>query len=250
MTRVVMIAAMMREVQPLVRTWRRTSLGDVERRFAAFVNGGSVVVISGIGKRNAELAARAAVAHYQPAKLISVGLAGGLAGNLGTGNVVTPEVVVDASDGTEYRCAADRGTPGGVLVTACEIAGADAKSRLAEQFHARLVDMEAAGVARAARSARCEFRCVKAISDEADFVMPPLARFVDPAGHFHAGRFAVWTAVRPWLWTRVAVLGRNTAYAARALCRQLAQDLGGNDEATEVVTLERPEFPDVVPGRR
>jgi nucleoside phosphorylase len=249
MTRTVMIAAMAGEVQRLVRTWRRTSVGHEERRFAAFFAGDTAVVISGIGKQNAEMAARAAVTHYRPAKLISVGLAGALAGNLGTGSVVTPEIVVDASDGSEYRCAAG-GIPGGVLVTASEIAGADAKTRLAEQFHALLVDMEAAGVARAAQAARCGFGCVKAISDEARFVMPPLAQFVDAAGHFRRGRFAAWTAVRPWQWTRVAVLGRNAAYAARALCRRLAQDLGGNDGATEVVTLDRSEFPDVVQGRR
>ena len=250
MTRTVMIAAMVREVQRLVRRWRRTSVGDEERRFAAFVAGDVAVVISGIGKRNAEVAARAAVIHYRPAKLISVGLAGALAGDLGTGSVVTPEIVVDAADGTEYRCAAAGGTPGGVLLTASKIAGADAKAALAEQFHARLVDMEAAGVARAAQAARCGFRCVKAISDDAGFVMPPLAQFVDAAGHFHGGRFAAWAAVRPWQWSRVALLGRNAAYAARALCRRLAQDLSGNDGAIEVVTLDRPEFPDVVQGRR
>jgi len=244
-----MIAAMVREVQPLVRAWRRTSVGAEERQFTAFVDGDAAVVISGIGKRNAELAAQAALARYRPATLISVGIAGALARNLGTGRVVTPEIVVDAVDGSEYRCTGDA-TLGDVLVTASEIAGADAKAKLAEQFHARLVDMEAAGIARAAQAAGCRFGCVKAISDEADFVMPPLAQFVDGAGHFHAARFAAWTAVRPWQWTRVSVLGRNAACAARALCRRLEQDLRSNDAAPEVVTLDRPEFRDVAPGRR
>src|SRR5262245_6931502 len=104
MMRTVMIAAMVREVQPLVRAWRRTSVDAEERRFTAFVDGGVAVVISGIGKKNAELAAQAALARYRPATLISVGLAGALARNLGTGRVVTPAIVLDAVDGSEYRC--------------------------------------------------------------------------------------------------------------------------------------------------
>jgi adenosylhomocysteine nucleosidase len=247
MIRTVMIAAMEREVQPLVRAWQRSSIGDERRRFAAFADRDVAVVIGGIGKENAELAARAAVARYRPATLTSVGLAGALAGGLKAGSVVTPEIVVDAADGIAYRCADANSavSTGSVLVTAAEVAGAEAKARLMEQLHAQLVDMEAAGVARAARAVQCEFRCVKAISDEADFVMPPLARFVDAAGNFQTGRFSAWTAVRPWQWARVAALGRNTARAARALCRRLEKDLGGNDGAAEVVTLERAEFSEI-----
>jgi len=96
-----------------------------------------------------------------------------------------PSVVVDASDGAEYRCSADGvNVSGGVLITSGEVAGVEAKQNLVARFHGLVVDMEAAGVARVAQQARLDFRCVKAISDEADFVMPPMARFVDAAGTF------------------------------------------------------------------
>jgi len=248
----VIIAAMEREVQPLVRGWRRNSLSDGTQSFSVFENGDRVLVISGIGRANAEAAARAAIAHYQPAQLVSVGLAGALIRSLKAGSVVTPNVVVDAADGAEYRCTVETGAVvgGGVLVSATEIASSDDKQQLVERFHGLVVDMEAAGVARAAQEAGIGFRCVKAISDEADFVMPPLARFVDASGSFQSGRFAAWAAVRPWWWMRVAALGRNTSKAARTLCEWLEKNMGASAASAEVVKLGRAEMRDVIPGRR
>ena len=252
MKRTVMIAAMEREVHPLVRAWPRAALSHRGRSFVAFESEDRAVVISGIGGKNAEHAARAAVARYQPATLISVGLAGALIRSLKAGSLFTPNVVVDAADGTEYRCASQGGgvIGGGVLVTASEIAGADAKARLVNEFHALIVDMEAAGVAKAAQELQIGFRCVKAISDEAEFVMPPMAKFVDASGNFQSGRFVAWALLRPWHWAKVAVLARNASKATRSLCEWLGKNLSGNVQAAEVVTLKRTDLPDVVPERR
>jgi len=252
MKRTVIIAAMEREVSPLVRTWQRASITGGERSFVVFENDVAAVVISGIGRKNAERAARAAVAQYAPATLMSVGLAGAVIRSLKAGSVVTPNVVVDASDGAEYRCAAQNGggvVGGGVLVTAEEVAGTGAKAKLAEQFHALIVDMEAAGVAKVAEDSQIGFRCVKAISDEAEFVMPPMAQFVDAAGDFQTGKFAAWAAVRPWHWARVAALAANSAKATRALCAGLKNDGAAQSSPAEIVTLNKAEFPDVAKGR-
>ena len=146
-----MIAAMEREVAPLVKGWQRGAVTSGARSFALFETADRAVVISGIGRKNAELAARAAVARYNPATLISVGLAGALIRSLKVGSVFTPNVVVEAADGAEYRCSGETGgVIGGVLVTADEIAGAESKRKLVEGFHGLVVDMEAAGVAKAA----------------------------------------------------------------------------------------------------
>ena len=72
------------------------------------------MVISGIGYASAQLAAQAAIAKYQPQMLISAGVAGALIRSLRVGNIITPNVIIDAVSGTEYRC--DQG--GGILVTA------------------------------------------------------------------------------------------------------------------------------------
>jgi adenosylhomocysteine nucleosidase len=246
MIKVAMIAAMEREVQPLVRGWQRSTITAEARGFAVLAAEDRVVVISGIGRKNAELAARAAVERFRPAMLISIGVAGALIRSLKVGSVFTPSVVVDAANGTEYRCAGEAGgVIGGVLVSAEEIAGAGDKQRLVERFHALVVDMEAAGVASVAQESQIGFCCVKAISDEADFVMPPLGRFVDAAGNFRPGKFLAWTALRPWHWTRVAALARNSGRATRALCEWLTKNRGGSARRAEIVTLKRAEFSEI-----
>ena len=245
MSKVVIIAAMERELTLLVRGWKRAMLSSGDKTFTLFESDRVIAVIAGIGCKNAEQAARAAVQQYRPALLISAGLAGALIRSLKPGNVFTPSVVVDAADGAEYRCVADgRHVSGGILVSSDEIAGAEAKQELVARFHGLVVDMEAAGVAKVAQQEQIGFRCVKAISDEADFAMPPMARFVTADGTFQSGRFAAWTAVRPWQWMKVVALARNSRRATAALCDRLRNDLASGVESKEIATLNRAELLD------
>jgi nucleoside phosphorylase len=246
MSKIAIIAAMEREISPLVRGWQRGTLTSDQKEFPCFERDGVVAVVSGIGCKNAELAARTILAQYRPAIFISVGLAGALIRSLKAGSVFTPNVVVDAADGAEYRCTADSNhVSGGVLVSAGEIAGAQAKQELVNRFHGLVVDMEAAGVAKAAQEAQVGFRSVKAISDEADFIMPPMGKFVNAAGEFQSGKFALWAAVRPWQWSTVAALARNSKRATEALCKRLQADLAGGLPPKKVVTLNKAEFSEV-----
>jgi len=243
MSKVAMIAAMEREVAPLVRGWKKSALAAGGRTFTLFEREGLLAVVSGIGCKNAELAARAVVEQFHPSVLMSVGLAGALIRSLKVGSVFTPSVVVDAIDEAEYRCSAEGGrVSGGVLVSAAEVAGARTKQELVNRFHALVVDMEAAGVARVAQHEHIGFRCAKAISDEADFAMPPMAGFINASGNFQSGKFAVWAALRPWQWARVAALARNSARATRALCNWLEKNLTAGLQVGEVVTLNRAEL--------
>jgi adenosylhomocysteine nucleosidase len=245
MNKVAIIAAMERELTPLVRGWKRATLSSSERTFSLFESNDVLAVIAGIGCRNAELAARAVVQQYRPSLLISAGLAGALIRSLKAGSVFTPSVVVDATDGAEYRCVADGNhVSGGILVSSAEIAGAEAKKELVTRFHGLVVDMEAAGVAKVAQQEQIGFRCVKAISDEADFDMPPMARFIAADGTFQSGRFAAWAAVRPWQWARVTALARNSRRATAALCDRLRSDLASGAQSKEIATLNRAELLD------
>jgi adenosylhomocysteine nucleosidase len=243
MSKIAIIAAMEREIAPLVRGWQRGTLSSGERKFVIFDRDQVVAAVSGIGCKNAELAARAVVAQHRPALLISVGLAGALIRSLKVASVFTPNVVVDAVDGAEYRCAADPNhVSGGVLVTAVEIAGVEAKRKMVDRFHGLVVDMEAAGVARVAQQEQIGFRCLKAISDEADFVMPPMGKFLNATGEFQTGKFASWVALRPWQWARVAALAQNSKRAISALSERLQKDLASGLQSKEIVTLNRAEF--------
>ncbi len=242
MSRIAIIAALERELDPLVRGWARSRLESSGKSLPCFENGELIAVAGGIGCRCAELAARAVIEKYRPQTLISAGLAGALIRSLKVGSIVTPNVIVDAATGTEYRCQLGSDVVGGgVLVSAAEIAGSGSKANLAQRFHALVVDMEAAGVAKAAQEINVGFRCVKAISDEFDFAMPPMNRFVDAQGDFRTGTFLVWAALRPQYWPATIRLARNGQRAARALADWLRENLTGNFPRATVVTLSGAE---------
>jgi adenosylhomocysteine nucleosidase len=245
MSKVAIIAAMERELHPLIKDWKRTSLTVEGREILCFENGDTVAAISGMGSKRAEQTARAVLAKYHPEVLISAGLAGALMRSLKVGSVVAPNVIVDAASGVEYRCnVGGEVIGGGVLVTTFEIAEKKSKAELVECFHALVVDMEAAGVAKVAQENNLGFRCVKAISDEYDFPLPPLNRFVDSDGIFQNGSFVRWLSVRPWQWMTVLMLGRNSNAAAQALCKWLARGLSGSLNAAKIVTLNGAESSD------
>ena len=60
---------------------------------------------------------------------------------------------------------------------------------LLTKYGADVVDMEAAAVAQVAKERALEFAAMKAISDDAEFAMPPLTRFIDENGKFATGAF-------------------------------------------------------------
>jgi len=215
--KVAMVAALEREVRPLVKRWNRIEREYDGRRFRFFESGQVVVVCGGIGAEAARRATEAAFALYHPELVLSVGFAGGLDPALKLGDIFAPSRVVDARDGSRTEVA----TGHGVLVSAAAVAGVEAKKKLAESYGAQAVDMEAAAVARGALARGVGFMAVKAISDESGFRMPAMDRFVDESGQFKTRRFAIFSVLRPWLWPRVIQLARNGAKASRALCAEL-----------------------------
>src|SRR5207302_8501208 len=65
MSKVVIIAAMERELAPLVRGWKRAILASDDKKLTLFESDSVLAVIAGIGCKNAEKAARAVVAQYR-----------------------------------------------------------------------------------------------------------------------------------------------------------------------------------------
>jgi adenosylhomocysteine nucleosidase len=57
---------------------------------------------------------------------------------------------------------------------------------------------------------------VKAISDEFDFNMPPLGRFVNQEGNLETGKLVRWVSMRPQYWPAMVALGKNSRRATRA----------------------------------
>ena len=215
MPKVAIVAALEREVAAFISRCRRVEREYEGRRFAFFEREESVVVCGGIGVEAARRAAEAVIALYRPARVESVGFAGALDGSLHVGDLFTPSAVIDARDGSRVFIAGMDSRRS--LVTFVSVAGAHKKRYLAEAFKAQAVDMEAAAVAAAAVAHGIGFAATKVISDELDFEMPGMDRFINPRGQFRTAAFAAFVALRPWLWIRVIRLARNSRQAARAL---------------------------------
>jgi hypothetical protein len=65
-----------------------------------------------------------------------------------------------------------------------------------------------------------------------------MERFIDSNGQFRQGRFAWFTALRPWLWPRVARLARNSNRASLALCDWLRKMIAATAKSSGVPTAE------------
>jgi adenosylhomocysteine nucleosidase len=153
--------------------------------------------------------------------MISAGLAGALVPELKVGHVFVPERIIGDSDNNEIETASGMGT----LVTVGAIAGAAHKKLFAEKYHAQALDMEAFSVADVARIYNVDCIAMKAISDELDFDLPPLGRFVTDSGDFRTPAFVAYAAIRPWLWPTVARLNKNSTLAIKQLCAVLEQTI-------------------------
>jgi len=217
--RIAIVAALEREIRLLVKNWQVSEREHDGRRFRFFENDDVVLVCGGIGTAPARRAAEAVIALFNPDTVYSVGFAGALDSELKVGHVLRPQRVINASDGSSRLL--DEGE--GVLVSFGSVASPQQKRRLQESFGARAVDMEAAAVARVAEIRGIDFAAIKAISDESDFEFPSTERFIDWEGNFLEGRFAMFAAMRPWLWWQTLRLAKNSSRASRSLCASLAK---------------------------
>ena len=216
--RTVVIAALPREIAPLVRGWQSMQPG---RGVHVWWNDRAIVATAGMGANRVAYAVSAALEVGPARELVSAGLAGALRHGVDCGRVYQSCEVIDVRTGERFNCSMGEG----VLVTSPVIADRAEKKRLLETYAADLVDMEASTVARMAAQQSIPFRCVKAVSDSHDFDMPNLERFVDNEGHFRTRAFAASAAVRPALWRMMLAMGRNSAQATRNLCEELSRQL-------------------------
>ena len=171
MPEIAIIAALEREIWPLVRHWRASEREYSGRHFRFFESEKRVAVCGGMGPRAARRATEAIISLYRPSLVQSVGFAGALDHSLRVGDVFEPRLVIDAGDGSR----SDTGSGSGILVSFTSVAGQEQKARLATAYQAQAVDMEAAAVAKGAQAHGVRFAAIKVISDEAGFRMPPVA---------------------------------------------------------------------------
>jgi hypothetical protein len=219
---IAIVAAMPVELAPLLGKMQSQQVDGVD----LFELPKAMVAIGGIGEKHARRAAEVVIEHAQPWLLVSAGLAGAISPKLKVGDVGRIREVVDVSTGERYS------TRGGewVLATSQDVSDAAEKQSLLTKYGADVVDMEGAAEAQVAKERGLEFAAVKAISDDAAFVMPPLNRFIDGNGRFDTRRFLFYIALHPKWWTTLGKIRKNSQIAATNLCRALEHLMGGSSQ--------------------
>jgi nucleoside phosphorylase len=246
-TKTAIIAALHREIEPLVKHWPSTRIPHDGREFTFYEGENAIAVCGGVGGEYARHAAEVAIKRYSPQLVISAGIAGALVSDLRVGDTIFPAIVIDGSDGSRHETdiqhapIAKSAFGRTLLLSHSQIASVAQKHQLAKSYGAQAVDMEAAEVARAAEFHKLPFIAVKAISDELDFAMPEMQGFIH-AGQFNTRRFMLHVAIRPWLWLRVVLLARNARMACFHLCAWLRESALTNTivPSTRMGTGETP----------
>jgi len=216
--RIAYIAALRREVAPLVQGWKQEQ--SSRSNLLVYSQGEAVVAVAGMGASRVALAVEAAMQMGQIRELVSIGVAGACCPNHPVGSIVLPSIVVNALTGERFTSASGEG----LLVSVDRVASVQEKRRLFSSYQADLVDMEAATVARIAKARNLSFRVIKAVSDGPEFELSDTTAFVTPDGQFRETAFAFHAAVRPKLWRPLLELARNSKLAISNLTKAVQND--------------------------
>jgi adenosylhomocysteine nucleosidase len=214
--RTAILAALPRELAPLVKDWPVQSVSRSDGARIAECDR-AVAVCAGMGAARVALAMELAQSRGPLDMIISAGYAGALRMETAAGTVFWPSLVIDAYTGERHTCG--RGT--GTLVSIDHVADRQEKRTLVGRWGADLVDMEAASVASMAKERGLPFRALRVVSDEADESLPDLNRFTGPDGSFREAAFAAYIMLHPWLIPSAMRMGRNAARGSQAMAREL-----------------------------
>jgi adenosylhomocysteine nucleosidase len=165
-----MIAAFRWEVGVLLRRQRGLERLPAKRYRFPLQGRPAILAIAGAGGENSYRTARVLIREFALKGLVSLGFAGGLDESVRPGDLVLAEAVIDSVSGERFHC--QKGLldiptahPGVLLSVPEVVTSAVDKRCLGARWGALAVDMESAGVARAAVSAGLPFGAVRSITD-------------------------------------------------------------------------------------
>jgi adenosylhomocysteine nucleosidase len=224
MIRIAIIAALPGELKPLVRGWQHDRRNGVDVWRTDRDNAEWIVACAGMGQHSATRAFAEVEKSGPVDRVISAGWAGALRGDLQAGKAYRAAGVIDLRTGERF--ATDGAAEGGPwLVTSPSVANAADKQRLAADYQAGLVDMEAAGVARLAAMRDIPFQCFKGVSDGFGENLPDFNRFISPDGQLRMPRLLFFVLPRPWCWPALIRMGENSHKASHSLTGLLLENL-------------------------
>jgi len=219
----IFVASDRRESDPWVARWESSRPLDLPVHWAragTWRGRDVIVVANGVGAhRAADAIAAAQVIAKGFSGICSIGTGGALDGSVSLADVIVASAV---TDGANNWAAVDPHGPAartGLVYSSRHIARSAEEKRKLNQSGAILVEMEAAGVARAAEEMAVPFYCVRVVSDLADE-----AFFIDfescimADGRFNVPRLVMQALAHPIQgFPELLRLQRRTADAAKKL---------------------------------
>ena len=219
MTRVLVLTAVDVEARRLAR-----HLGLDRLRQSAWPHFvGGALEIACVGLRASQLPARAPALRVFDL-VISAGACGALAPALAAGDLVIPEVVVDAAGRRWPAAALRRLTAAGTLLTVGEVVETSGqKSRLWLETGARAVDMESAAIMAWAAERGVPAAVIRGVSDDAERGVPAaLAASVGDDGRVRPLRAVTTALARGAAFTDLVELRAGTEAALKSVAGALA----------------------------
>jgi len=224
----VFVASDGREAEPWVARWENARPMKLPLHWAraGTWRGRDVIAIAnGVGAQRAAAAVQAAQAVAKSfSGICSIGTGGALDTSLGLADIM---VATTVTDGRTTWGAIDPHGPAaraGLVYSSTHIARAVEEKRKLNRSGAILVEMEAAGVARAAQELAVPFYCVRVVSDlaEESFFLD-FERFIMPDGRFNVPGLVMQALSHPIRGLpELLRLQRRTADAAKKLGSFLA----------------------------
>lgn len=213
--RVAVLAAMRTELKPFLRHIEGGRIGDVS----------VTAKVTGIGTKAAGDTTTAVLDAEQIDRVVMIGIAGGVGKSVKIGDLVVPEVVVDAR-GEEHRPTPIDGlvargrmrTSDEIDVSVDEVADLDSRGFIA-------LDMETAAVAEVCERRGVPWSVVRAISDHCDdgFVDSSVLAMTNVDGSPNFPAVARYLLPRPWRIIRLSRLARGSRAATEASATAAAE---------------------------
>lgn len=224
MTRIAIIAALPGEIKQLVRGWQHEHRCGVDIWQTQIGDSKWIAACAGMGKPAAAKAFAAIESSGNVDRVISIGWAGALHPEIESGKAYRAAGVIDLQTGERFPVPdADAADPW--LLTSNCVAGHAHKARLAQEYGAGLVDMEAAAVARLAEMRGIPFDCFKGVSDGFSDRLPDFNRFIGQDGQLSMPRLLFFVLPRPWHWPALIRMGENSRKASHTLAGLLLVNL-------------------------
>ena len=211
---------MRQEIKPFASSLSlRPRDGDSTLRSAMVGDTEVVATLAGVGMTSAQRATERIIDAVAPDHVVVIGIAGGCAPGLRIGDLLVPEVVVDARSGAEHRSApfGPRPLAGRILSSDDFKTGHDV---LAEHRTNGVdaVDMETAAIASVCEARGVPWTAFRAMSDllEEHLLGDFAIDMIGPDGSPKFGPIAKYILLHPWHVPRFARLARDTNKATAA----------------------------------